>query len=676
MAVTIIAAFVIGRFTGGGGGHDHSQGSSEAVSESPAESTIWTCSMHPQIRQPKAGKCPICGMTLIPASSGGDDTLNDRELKLTASARKLAEIEVAPVRRRTVMMDVRMVGKVEYDETRLAYLTSWVPGRLDRLFVDYTGVPVKKGDHMVYIYSPEIRTAQEELLQAVEAVRKLAKSNVEIVRQSAAATVEASREKLRLWGLTDEQIAAAEISGKPTDHITIYAPIGGIVIHKNALEGSYVQTGTKIYTIADLEHVWVKLDAYESDLPWLRYGQEVEFHTEAYPGEIFRGRIAFIDPILNEKTRTAKVRVNVSNPDGKLKPNMFVRAVVQASIAEGGKVIDAALTGKWISPMHPEIVKDGPGSCDVCGMPLVKAESLGFVPPDMIDAAAPLVIPSSAPLITGKKAVVYVQSPDDPSRFEGRIVVLGARAGDHYVVESGLDEGEQVVVNGNFKIDSALQIQARSSMMSPPEPEGRASRGTGDGARKTGSAAFTDIPEDFGRQLEAALSAYLLIHDNLSKDNFKEAQQAAQAFLTRLEAIDMKILSDKPHMTWMTVNSELKRSADMILEANEIEAGRTGFKELSEASTGAIRRFGSGLTGKIVQMKCPMAFNNTGGIWLQNQDTVANPYLGSAMLRCGEVVEVLTSGSELREAPSMQPNAEDNEEQEHEGSHMHEGSHH
>ena len=200
---------------------------------------------------------------------------------------------------------------------------------------------------------------------------------------------------------------------------------------------------------------------------WIRYGQEVEFETEAYPGEVFTGTISFIDPVLDAKTRTVKLRVNVENPDGKLKPEMFVRAVVRAKVAQGGRVMDEAMAGKWICPMHPGVVKDEVGSCDICGMDLVTTESLGYVKVDT-PKEAPLVIPASAPLITGKRAVVYVQLPErETPTYEGREVVLGPRAGDYYIVKSGLDEGEVVVTSGNFKIDSALQIRARPSMMSP-----------------------------------------------------------------------------------------------------------------------------------------------------------------------------------------------------------------
>ena len=434
----------------------------KAAKDAGRKIAFWTCAMHPQINQPNPGACPICKMDLVPVYEEAGENIGPRQFRTTESAKALMEIQVSPVERKFATAQIRMAGKVDYDETRLRQVSSRVAGRLDRLYVDYTGTPVRKGDHLVYMYSPEVLTAQEELIQALKALENLKNSDI------AQATVEASRGKLRLWGLLPEQIQEIEQRGKTSDHITIYAPINGIVVHKDAVEGMYVQTGTRIYTIADFSQVWVMLDAYESDLMWLRYGQEVELSSQASPGEIFRGRISFIDPVLNEKTRTIKLRVNMPNPDGKLKPGMFIKAVVHSQLAKGGKVMAPDLAGKWISPMHPEIVKDAPGKCDVCGMDLVRAEELGYVSAEAGETEKPLVIPVSAALRTGKRAVCYVQLPGtEKPTFEGREVVLGPRAGDYYIVHSGLAEGELVVTHANFKIDSALQIQAKPSMMSP-----------------------------------------------------------------------------------------------------------------------------------------------------------------------------------------------------------------
>jgi Cu(I)/Ag(I) efflux system membrane fusion protein len=389
---------------------------------------------------------------------------------MSEEAKALADIQTTEVRRQWVVNQVALTGVIDYDETRLSTISAYIDGRLDRLYVDYTGIDVRKGDHMVRLFSRNLLTAMEELVLAKQAYKRAQKSNVSDL-QTYINDIEGSRERLRLWGLTAEQIEEIERSDRREDHITIYSPIAGTVVKKHVNEGEYVKTGSPIYTVADFSHVWLKLKAYETDLPWLHYGQDVEFTTESYPGEVFHGRISFIDPMLDQMSRTVNVRVNVLNEDKRLKPGMFVRARVKAWVAGSGKVIAPDLTGKWISPMHPEVIKDGPGSCDVCGMALVPAEELGYVSAD--EETAPLVIPASAPLITGKRAVVYVRAPgEDRPTFEGREITLGSRAGDYYLVKEGLAEGEKVVTNGAFKIDSALQIVAKPSMMNPERTGG------------------------------------------------------------------------------------------------------------------------------------------------------------------------------------------------------------
>ena len=463
MATIILIAFFVGYLIRGWTAS--SQPDTGHTQADHDKQQIWTCSMHPQIRQPKPGKCPICFMNLVPVESS--EQVGPREISFSEDALKLMEIQTTPVERKFVEAQIRMVGRFSYDETRLKHITAWVPGRIDRLYVDFTGTQVIKGDHMVYLYSPELISAQAEFLQAAKAVKRIKADSSEFIKRSTRATLEATKEKLILLGLTQQQIEETETSGVPADHITIYAPIGGVVLSKHINEGAYVRTGTKIYTIADLSQLWVQLDAYESDMMWVRYGQEVEFTTEAYPGEFFKGRITFISPTVDPKTRTIKIRVNIDNKEGKFKPDMFVRAVVRATVAGGGMIMDAYLAGKWICPMHPSVVKENQGNCDICGMDLVTTESLGYVKADL-PSRGPLVIPATAPLITGKRAVVYVRRTDvEKPTFEGREIVLGPRAGDHYIVESGLAEGETVVTNGNFKIDSALQIQAKPSMMNP-----------------------------------------------------------------------------------------------------------------------------------------------------------------------------------------------------------------
>ncbi|MBW1828407.1 MAG: efflux RND transporter periplasmic adaptor subunit [Deltaproteobacteria bacterium] len=624
--------------------------------------------MHPQIRMPAQGQCPICGMDLIPAASGDDEEVGERELKLSPSAIKLAEIQTAPVERKYVSVEVRMVGKVDYDETRSAYITAWVPGRLDRLYVDYTGISVKKGDHMAKLYSPELLTAQEELLQAKQAAIELKKSGMKIMRETALQTVEAARDKLRLWGLTKNQVSAIEKRGKATDHITIYAPVGGIVIHKNVEEGSYVKTGTRLYTIADLSRLWIKLDAYESDLMWLRYGQEVHIETEAYPGQIFKGTIAFIDPVLNTKTRTVKVRVNVSNKDGRLKPEMFVRTTIRARVAESGKVMDAALAGKWMCPMHPDVVKDHAGSCDICEMPLVRTETLGYASGvSDEEALAPMVIPASAPLITGKRAVVYVAHPEKEGVFEGREVTLGPRAGDYYIVNKGIKQGDRVVVNGNFKIDSALQILAKPSMMSPEggvAPAGHAHHGGTAMAKKETMAEGPQdkeqrmeenkkskemglqAPKAFRKQIDNVLTVYFRIQEALSQDNAKAVKKEGKNLEKSLAAVDMGLLTGHAHMVWMKDLEDLTKQAKAMKGTSDIKKQREAFYLLSESLTSVVKRFKTSGAQAVLQFRCPMAFGNRGAHWLQNKAGVRNPYFGKMMLKCGEQTAILVPHEE------------------------------
>lgn len=564
----------------------------------------WTCSMHPQIQLPEPGACPICGMDLVPvASSSGLGGL--RRLSIRPEQKALMRLRTTPVERRMPDAQLRLVGKVAYDETRLGYITAWVPGRIDELYVDYTGVTVREGDHMVELYSPELYTAQQELIQALASLEDLQRSAVPSLRASARGTIESARERLRQWGLTAAQIAAVEERGTPREHVTIYSPSAGLVIDRNAQEGMYVETGSRIFTIADLSHVWVQLEAYESDLAWLRYGQEVRFRTEAYSGREFRGRISFIDPVLDPRTRTVKVRVNVTNDEGLLKPGMFVRATAHARIAAGGKVMDPSLAGKWISPMHPEIVKDGPGQCDVCGMDLVPAADLGYVPEERLPQEAPLVIPASAALMTGTRAIVYVELPDaERPTYEGREVVLGPRAGDEYIVLHGLSEGELVVAAGNFKIDSALQIQAKPSLMSPSgapaagEHDHAGHVDEGDGPRgepgaESSEPASAGLSEAARARLQLIERIYATLGAARADGDVDRVRTEFEELGAAVEETGMELFSGESHEHWMELAMRLSNDAYEGAAARHAEAQARAVAELDRTIARMRQRFGT-----------------------------------------------------------------------------------
>ncbi len=622
LAVGFLAGYVVKGITTV---HDHGLVVTDADEPEAAKGeTWWTCSMHPQVHQPKPGKCPLCFMDLIEESAEGGD-IGPRQISFSDEAIKLMELDTTPVERRFVTSEIRMVGKIDYDETRVKHITAWVPGRIDRLYVDFTGIKVEKGDHLVYLYSKELLEDQRALLAAIAGAANVRPGSSDFGDRLKTTNVEAVRARLRLRGLADEQIAEIEKASEPLTHLTVYSPIGGVVIEKNVTEGMYVDVGTRIYTIADLSKLWVKLDAYESDLSWIRYGQEVEFTTVAYPGQVFKGKVSFRDPVLNARTRTVKVRVNVDNPDGRLKPEMFVRAVLRAKVAQGGAVMESDLAGKWICPMHPSIVKSQPGECDICEMDLVTTESLYTAANE--PSEPPLVIPATAPLITGKRAVVYVQTPGtEKPTFEGREVVLGPRAGNYYLVKEGLDEGEIVVTKGNFKIDSALQIQAKPSMMS---------------AGSDHEHDVLDVSDEFRGQIWTIIEKYMLVQKALAGDDKNTATGATSQLLDALSKVDMGLVTGEAHDLWMSNSFKIKSALNKMKAAATIESMREGFEGLSNELIAVVGKFGI-LQGKtLYKAYCPMAFDNKGADWLQLDEDILNPYFGASMLLCGEVKEVI-----------------------------------
>lgn len=585
-------------------GHSELHKNNDAETGVAEEESIqeWTCSMHPQIRRPKPGKCPICAMDLIPVKSGLQSSDEHAPvLELSPSAEKLADITTLPVERKFVSVEIKMFGKVAFNESTLSFITARMPGRIDKLYVNYAGIAVKKGEHIAEVYSPDLLLAQRELIESLKLL-KTSKPDDEF----AGRIMNSVREKYRLWGFSEEQVQEIIDKGKISDHLTITAPISGIVIEKDVNEGKYYEKGERLFTIADLNQVWVNLEAYETELPFIKYGQEVEFTTEAFPERTFTGRIAFIQPFMNEMTRTVKVRLNADNHHGALKPGMFVHALLRAKIAENEKVIEPYLAGKWISPMHPEIIKDGPGKCDICGMDLVPAETLGFTDENDKKFLPPLVVPVSAPLITGKRAVVYLAVSGRKGVYEGREIRLGSRAGDYYIVKAGLKEGENVVVKGNFKIDSSLQIMAKPSMMTAPENKNSEPK-----VKKKDNAHnhAAILPDEL-------LDSYFAVQKALSLDNLADAAGHAAVL-------------DKHYSAALSSSKDLKSAREVFVVISN---------RLYEDIAGA----GEKIRRPVYRFFCPMAFESRGAYWLQDNDKIQNPYFGSVMFGCGELKETIS----------------------------------
>lgn len=367
-----------------------------------ATATIWTCSMHPQFKLPDPGKCPICAMDLIPLGQSSGSGMDPEAIQLTREAAQLANVMTTLVTSHQSFKEVRLYGKVQADERLLQSQVAFVSGRIEQLHINFTGETVRKGQRLATIYSPELVTAQQELLET-------ARSSKEQPALHAAA-----REKLLQWNLSEDQISAIEQSGKIVTNIEIFSTTSGIVTARRVNKGDYVGQGSVLYEISDLSQVWVQFDAYESDLQFLNKGDKMDFTLQALPGTNYSGSIVFIDPALDPVTRIAKVRIEVNNLHGKLKPEMFATGTVKANLNEYRN--------------H-------------------------------------LAIPKSAVLWTGKRSVVYVKIPGEEPVFKIREVGLGPVIGGSYVVTDGLTDGEEIVTDGAFSVDAAAQLEGKPSMM-------------------------------------------------------------------------------------------------------------------------------------------------------------------------------------------------------------------
>lgn len=466
----------------------------KAASQVATDGEMWTCSMHPQVRLPRPGSCPICGMKLIPVSR------LEAEKGATGTPRTR---ETQAVVRRELFREIRTVGKIDYNESRVEYITARIAGRVDRLYVDFTGIEVKQNDHLVDVYSPELYSAQTELLRALEASEANKKPG-RLVDRFTEANLHAAREKLRLWGLLPEQIAEVERTRQERTHVTLYAPLGGTVVEKNVRLGQYIREGDQLYRIAELDPIWLYLDVYEYDIAWVRYGQTVDLTLEAFAGENFRGTVTFIDPFLDERSRTVRVRVNLKNPGQRLKPGMYASATIQVRLLASGGPSPTGLEGKFSCPMHPEVIRDEAGKCPICNMELIRIPESGPFADHSIQqpqnpggaassqhqdhaqqsgadgkGANPLAVPASAVLDTGRRQVTYRATQDGNYQLvELQVGPLATGADSsgqpalYYPVLQGLKEGDQIVVRGGFLLDSQTQIEGRPSLLFPEGQSG------------------------------------------------------------------------------------------------------------------------------------------------------------------------------------------------------------
>ena len=328
---------------------------------------FWTCVMHPTVKMPEPGSCPVCKMDLIPVYEGSG-------LELTERQKALIPVRTEPVAFRKVAREIRTVGVLDYNETRVAYASTRISGWIENLHVDFTGIKVREGDELLSIYSPELVVAQEEYLTALKSVKELQNTEYVDLLRSIELNLAAAESKLKLYGLTGNQIEDIRNRGEVSTILPLYAPIAGTVVHMNVMQGQHLSKGTNLYRIADLSSLWIMADVYEYELPWIYMGQVVEITAQSMPGKTFSGKVTYIYPFFDANTRTQKVQVAVANPNEELRPGMYVTLRMKPTLAEiytRGSISEAP----YACPMHPWIMSEHATECDICGMDLEPTHS-------------------------------------------------------------------------------------------------------------------------------------------------------------------------------------------------------------------------------------------------------------------------------------------------------------
>lgn len=469
IGIAVVVGLLAGWIIFGDNGTESKSGS--AISDTHDHSNeiqeVWTCSMHPQIMQPEPGNCPICGMNLIPVETGGEG-LAMNEIKMTKNAMSLANIQTSIVGSNMSSEKdgiISLSGKIATNEENNSVQASYFDGRIEQLNVNYKGQKVNNRQLLATIYSPNLVAAQQELITAAS------------LKESQPALYQAVRNKLKNWKLSDTQIDAIESSGKVRDNFPVYATINGTVSEVMAREGDYVKQGQPILKVSNLNSVWADFDAYENQISNLKEGQKIKVEANAYSNKEFDATITFIDPMLNNATRTVTVRATIKNNDNLFKPGMFVTGKVQGT--------------KTQSEM--------------------------------------LSVPASAVMWTGERSLVYVKTNPNEPVFEMREVSILNRNGENYTISSGVQTGEEIVTNGIFTVDAAAQLQGKKSMMNKAKE---------DATEMPKSQMRLKFSERFTNNFNNVIKPYLKMKDAFVATDAKQVSAFAKMTLKSLKSIE------------------------------------------------------------------------------------------------------------------------------------------
>ncbi len=541
----------------------------------------YTCGMHPWVIEPHPGNCPICGMKLVPL----DPAKFSGEVTISPEVSQNIGVRVEKVSQGSAGGSIRTVGTVTYDETRLVDVNLKVSGWIEKLYVNYLGKPVKRGQRLFDLYSPDLYAAEEEYLLAYRASRRSGPGEGKSVAAVRGDLLQAARTKLALFDISDKQIAALEARGAPSKTMTIVSPESGVVIEKQAFEGMKVTPGTTAYRIADLSHVWVMATVYEYQSQQIKVGQQATMTLTYLPGETFSGKVVYIYPYLDQRTRQINVRIDFANPKLTLKPGMYATVVFQ-----GTKTANRVLVSR------------------------------------------------SAVIDTGERQVAFVALGH--GRFEPRNVHMGAETGDGKVqILDGLKPGELVVTSGQFLIDSEARMREALAKMMKGNPVGEATAAQAPGP--AAQPATVALPKAADAALGAALDSYLAIGKALANDTDRNIGVPARKLAETVDALVGMTIPNRPRF-WQEHGeaTAVKDKALALAAAPTIAEARHAFAALSADFSKLVQATGvpASYRAKLQDAHCPMypEGDKNGSVWIQAVGPIRNPYFGKAMPTCSD----------------------------------------
>jgi RND family efflux transporter MFP subunit len=559
-----------------GAGHNHA---GEAGDDASGATQYYTCGMHPWVILPRPGDCPICHMKLTPL----DPAKFTGQVAIDPVVVQNIGVRIEPVSEGPLVRTIRTVGTVDYDETRVRDVNTKVAGWIEVLHVDFLGASVEKGQPLFEVYSPALFQAQEEYLLALRTQREAGGGRA----GQPLDLVASARTKLELFDVTPQQIDALAEVGRPSRTMAVLSPHTGTVIAKHANEGMRIEPGMQVFRIADLSRVWVLVTLYESQLPFVSERQKAVMSLPYIPGQTFEGRVVYIYPYVDTRTREVQVRLEFENPTGLLKPGMFATVELQSTL---------------------------------------KREAV--------------LVPRAAVIATGTRSVAFVSLGE--GKFEPRDVRIGVETGDGQVeVLEGLRPGELVVTSGQFLLDSESRVrEALAKMIRGDLASEQAAQ-----VATAGVSELESLPEPVASGLSEALRAYFTIGDRLAADSRSGIADPAKSLAAALDrTIGVPIPSDEHFWHRHTEAAIARGKALELVSASDLATAREIFADLSVALDRLVRATGvpPELEMRVQSLHCPMFQEGQGGaLWLQPAGAVRNPFFGAMMLECFDRREAL-----------------------------------